>query len=390
MSEKLTILKQNGWRWHIVDARLLDGWFDVWEKYCQEQCIKANPVRKVFTVDGLFHVKLEEPAETFRKIRSMFRPKAQIEFNIGQALEDAGVNVVKHLGWAQNGSCNMLLTASLSSSVSVHDYWMKEIVFGNGDSGIFLNKYAAFLKDFFASGFFHPDFHSGNILYSLKNDSFALVDVYGVSHPKGLSSKQRKIHEHIVFDLKYGMNKEQAAEFILECGIKSDLSSAIRFWEEGLTVEYKRVKNSFPKRLRQISENYQKFVNRIEEEDRVFLLKRFPIGLPGINEIEIPDHLNGNHYDVVQLPAEAANDLWTKSFLLNMLGFDHIQPIVFEEPNVLYFEKIPKATTEASAEDIAHFNEKAEMCGLKIVDTRLLRTANNRVLIEDIRQIGLT
>ncbi|QSH41142.1 lipopolysaccharide kinase InaA family protein [Lentisphaerota bacterium ZTH] len=390
MTRDLKVVKRNGWTWHIVDPQLLDGWFNDWESFCQDSCIKSNPVRRVFTVDNLFHVKLEQPLGAGRKLKSFFSPKASKEFNVGRALEAAGIKVVKHLGWARKGSHNMLLTESLQAAVSVHDYWMRQIVFNGGDRTHFLLNYAAFLKEFLNSGFYHPDFHCGNILYSPQSKSFALVDVYGISKPARLTAKQRHIHEHIVFEFKYGIDREEAAALIVAAGIKKDINSALSFWHKGLTAEYRRIRNAFPKRLQQLNEYYPKYVNRIETDDsRVFVIKLFPTGLAEFTAGEIPDNLNGNHFDVMQVPADAARDLWIKSFKLNLLGIDHIQPLIFEEPNVLYFEKVQKGTSEAFPEDIACLEEKAELCGIEIADTRILKTAAGRVMIEDIRQVGL-
>ena len=182
----------NNWTWFIENTALLHGWFDKWQEFARDSIVKQSSVRIVFKVEDLFYVKLEQPLGLWRRLRSFFSPKAASEFTVGRALEAAGVPVVKHLGWAQCGSSNMLLTEAVPDSCSVHEYWHNEIVYGNLPKKKFLNNFAEFLKVFLTSGFYHPDFHLGNILYSPSTEKFALVDVYGVTFPNELSRQTDK------------------------------------------------------------------------------------------------------------------------------------------------------------------------------------------------------
>ena len=217
-----------------------------WQEFARDSVVKQSSVRVVFKVEDLFYVKLEQPLGLWRRLRSFFSPKAASEFTVGHALEAAGVPVVKHLGWAQCGSSNMLLTEAVPGSCSVHEYWHNEIVYGNLPKRKFLDSFAEFLKVFFASGFYHPDFHLGNILYSPETEKFALVDVYGVSRPNELSDKQINEHSRIFLELYRGLSDPEAADFIIKVRDDLTLETARDFWKTGLAENLFSLKNHGP------------------------------------------------------------------------------------------------------------------------------------------------
>ena len=292
--------------------------------------------------------------------------------------------MVKHLGWAQCGSSNMLLTEAVPDSCSVHEYWHNEIVYGNLPKKKFLDNFAEFLKVFFASGFYHPDFHLGNILYSPSTEKFALVDVYGVSRPNELSDKQINEHSRIFLELFRGLNDAEAADFIIKVRDDLTLETARDFWKAGLAGKPAQFEKSWSKRREQIENNYSKFIEVLNISDNEFLVRKVLGTTPAVSLEMIPDCLTGNYFDIMRLPCGKAEEIWLESFRLELLGIDHLRPLVFEKPGVLYFEKAPDGTPKAPQDKAEEFIARAKTLGVDVDADSLLQLPNGRIVIAEI------
>ena len=374
----------NNWTWFIEDTALLHGWFERWQEFARDSVVKQNPVRMVFKVEELFYVKLEQPFDFWRKLRNFLSPKAAREFAAGRALEAAGVSVVKHLGWAKCGSSNMLLTEAMPDSSSVNEYWYNEIIYGNDSKKKFLDNFAEFLKVFFASGFYHPDFHLGNILYSPTSQSFALVDIYGISRPNELSERHIDEHSRIFLELYRGLSDSEAVDFLMK--VRTDLNplKAREFWADGLEARATHAQKDWDKRQKQIQEHYSKFIKVLNIADNEFLVRKAPGAVPAVSLDKIPDCLNGNYFDVIRLPNAEAENLWLESFRLELLGIDQLRPLVFEKPGVLYFEKAPDGAPKAPQDKAEEFIARAKIAGVDINPESLLQLSNDRIALAKI------
>ena len=372
-------IKVDNWRWQIEDAALLHNWFEHWEKTASQDTVKENPVRIVFKVDDLFYVKMERPTGFWRKLRSLLYPKAAREFAVGQALEAADVPVVRHLGWARNGSANMLLTEAMPDSRSVLEYWYSEIIYGNLEPHKFLAGFGEFLKTFFNSGFYHPDFHIGNILYSPATENFALVDVYGISFVGKLSSRQTAAHNRIFLELWRGLSDSEAVDFITQVCNNLTSEEALEFWQSGLSRRIEITHKDWVKRQAQILDNYAKFIEVVKTPENEFLIRKQPGPIPAVNLVEIPDCLNGNNFDIIRLSKDEAEELWLESFRWELLGVDHLRPLVYEKPGVLYFEKAPHDTHFPSPEKIKEFIARAKLAGIEVDQETLQQFPGGRI-----------
>ena len=373
-------IKIDNWKWHIEDQALLADWFSNRDSYMQNSFVKKNPVRIVYKVEDLFFVKQEQPETFWRKLRNYFFPKASREFAIGKELELSGVPVVRHLGWAQNGSSNILLTEALPNSRSVLEYWYSEIVYGGTSPKKFIESFADFLKLFFISGFYHPDFHLGNILYSPSEDYFALVDVYGVTRPDNLSKKQINRHSNIFLELAQGLSDNEAVDLILKVRSELTREEALDFWEKGLVRRKEKALKNMEKRLNQIKNNYSKFIAAFKSHGNDFLVRKQPGAIPTVKISDIPACLNGNNFDVIRLSAEEAVEIWEKSFRAELLGIDHIRPLVFEKPGTLYYEKLPESAHKPSEDIVERFLKRAYNSGIKIDKNSIIQFPSGRVV----------
>jgi len=373
-------IQVRNWIWFIENTALLHGWFERWQEFARDSVVKENPVRIVFKIEDNFYVKLEQPVDFWRKLRNFLSPKAAKEFAAGRALEASGVPVVKHLGWAKCGSRNMLLTESMPNSCSVYEYWHNKIIYGNASKKTFLLNFAEFLKVFFASGFYHPDFHLGNILYSPTTKSFALVDVYGISHPNKLSERQINKHKRIFLELYRGLSDSEAVNFLMQVRNELTMEEAKNFWEAGLIERAARTQKDWPKRCAQLQNNYFKFIKVLNTSGKEFLVRKIFGSMPTVDLDKIPDCLTSNYFDIMRLTHSEAENLWLESFRLELLGIDHLRPLVFERPDVLYYEKVSDGALRVPQDRAEEFLARAKIAGVEINGESLLQLANGRTV----------
>ncbi len=380
-----TMIKQKiaGWRWHLRQAGLLDHWFARYPDYLRDHCVKANPIRQVFQVDDLFHVKLEHASGRLKLIRNLFSPKAKREFKIGLELEAAGVPVTRHLGWGWQGGASMLLTETLSDAISAQSYWYDQIVYGSSSTTVFLSRFVDFIAAFLSSGFYHPDLHFGNILYLPSSKSFALVDVYGARRPRnGVSEQQQQqMRRNILFAMRHGIHRRQAIKLTMQLELADNAIDANRVWLDGLRALTGRINAEWPKRRRQLMQGYGKFILAKEVGSEYWLIRKNPGGTPCVDPLLVPDVLNGNNYDVIQMPSHQAEERWLNSFRLEMLGIDQCRPLVFEPPNLLYFERLSDGARPAPEELARDVVEEAEVFGSVISSDCLLMLPNGRIIL---------
>ena len=102
-STELSMEQRRGWKWRLRASGLLDSWFDQYEQYLKSSLVKSNPVRSVFKVNDQYFVKLDRPQNLLHKLRAYLCCKARSEFDTAMQLENAGIPVVKYLGWGRRG-----------------------------------------------------------------------------------------------------------------------------------------------------------------------------------------------------------------------------------------------------------------------------------------------
>ena len=331
------------WHWILREAGILDSWFDNYQNLVKSHAVKSNPVRTVFHYDDYF-IKLDRPEKILHKLRSRWRSKAQIEFEIALTLEQASVPVVKHLGWGQCGDASMLLTRAFPHSVTVMDYWLKSFVYGKADPTTFLEHFGRFLQTFFAANCYHPDFHTGNILYDPYSNKFALVDLYGIkADNRPLTQAELLKMYGIITCLRTVVSDTEAIAFIKKFKFKLDNKSPESLWQQLLEREISRIKAEWPKRKRQIIAEYDKFITRCDDKNGKYLFRNNQNRQPYI-KAELPLNTIAPKLYPLNLPSAEAERRWVAAFLNDFLGNEQNMPLVWYQPydspnSILYFLK---------------------------------------------------
>jgi hypothetical protein len=212
------------------------------ERFGSAATVKTNPVREVRT-DGEFYYKLDRRSgHGFAK-----------EFAAAELLASRDIPVVEHVWQGRIAEGELLVTRALCGSPTVREYLAARV-----PDAEFRRKFAEFIRDYLASGLGHDDLHIGNILYTVKEGRFTLVDVRAVR-----SSRREKYPYNICracLELRRHLARREVCAMLELVGVPEPL----RFFDRGLEIEAAALKREWAKRRRQILSGYPKFTH-VEE-----------------------------------------------------------------------------------------------------------------------------
>ena len=207
------------------------------ERFGRAVVVKTNPVREVRT-DGEFYYKLDR-----RSSHGFAR-----EFAAAKLLEACKIPVVEHVWQGRIPEGEVLVTRALADAPTVREYIANRV-----PDAEFRRKFAAFLRGYLDSGLGHDDLHIGNILYSVNEGRFVLVDVRAVR-----SARREKLPYNICracLELRRHLTKGEVCAMLAVVGVPEPE----RFFERGLAIEAAARKREWPKRRDQILTGYPKF-----------------------------------------------------------------------------------------------------------------------------------
>jgi len=203
--------------------------------------VKKNPVREVRT-DGEFYYKLD------RRGTHGFSG----EFRAAKLLEERGIPVVEHVWQGRIPAGDVLVTRALADAPTVLEYLARRV-----PDAEFQRKFALFIRDYLASGLGHDDLHVGNILYSVGEGRFVLVDVRAV---RRFRSRKRPYNIcRACLELRRHLAKREVCAMLEIVGVPGPE----RFFDRGLESEAAALKREWPRRRSQILSGYPKFT-RVE------------------------------------------------------------------------------------------------------------------------------
>ena len=211
------------------------------ERFSRAAVVKTNPVREVRT-DGEFFYKLDR-----RSGRTFAR-----EFRAAELLESRNVPVVRHLWHGRIAEGAVLVTRALAGAPTVREYIARRV-----PDAEFRRKFAAFIRDYLATGLGHDDLHIGNVLYSTEEGRFVLVDVQAVRRRR--LKKLPYVIVRAVLELRRHLSRAECCEMLKIVGVPD----AERFFDRALVTEAAALKREWEKRRSQILSGYPKFT-RVE------------------------------------------------------------------------------------------------------------------------------
>lgn len=309
----------NNWVWEIEDPGFLEYWFSDYEQYLKENSIKSNPERDVFTivVEGkIYYVKYSHPTSLLQKTRSKINPKSAAEFNSAKLLEESGVPTPKVMGWGKKGTESMLVTEAVPEAINTRQYWFAIEYRDFAKRKTFLAKFANFLKHFLESGFYHPDFHLGNLLIRENGEklSFILIDPYGVVDEDPLSEKKKMEMLCIIGALRGEINDQTGIDLVEAIIPEFDEEKAADIWQEILISESMKTMKLWEKRQDRILTDLR-YSQLLGNDDLHVRIRKNFAGELCLNLNSPADIVNHqDDYDLQEMDAAEAKRAWLKSF----------------------------------------------------------------------------
>lgn len=307
------------------------------------ELIKNTPFRVVCRKNGCFIKLYITPpgAGLFRWIKDRFFPKARSEFETLCELQKDFVPVVQPIAWGQaGGMASCLVTREFPDSTSANDYFHTFAGEKNQECQDFFNGWCSFVRDFLRSGFDHPDFHNGNILYRENDHLFTLVDVHGIRRKFRPDTRRMAM---IIREFAAYLPKTKLLHLIENCGIHKPEN----FYREMYRYSARQIRKEYPRRLNQLNNNYEKFICRKGNKFRYRNGARDLIPLEDAVRMEFAPR--------------RAQIFREMDLFLNLCNIPRLRIAAFEPPDVLYVEKSIDAVSKTDREDL---QERLILCGL--------------------------
>ncbi len=384
----------NGWQWHLKNPDILEPWFHSWKQIAKKNMIKSSCVRAVFRVEtekAAYYVKYNYPLSLTSKIHSTFIPKSKSEFNSSLLLEEQDISVVEICGWGRRGTESMLITKELEDSVNARTLWFSEERMNPQLKKAFLDSLSDFLRKFMSSGFYHPDFHLGNMMIRRSDMDFVLVDTHGIEKKKKLRDSQYFRMIRVIGALRGEITDMEAGELILKSLLAKDFASADEIWYRILEAEAAEIEKLWDKREKQIIAGTGKYCKVFKTAEGYGMSIRNSIS--GQSLVDNKVYLRGKLeeiYEPVELNAAEARAFWLTSFRLQFHRIPHRMPIAWirKDQNrsiLLYCKNNPGAFKKS--EKIGEFLKRCRVAGIKHDISGRLSVYRGAVLISDLNNL---
>lgn len=309
----------NNWTWEIDDPGFLEYWFSDLDILRDERSVKANSEREVFTIEvegKTYYVKYSHPSSLLQKTRSKINPKLAAEFNSAKLLEMSGIPTPKVIGWGKKGPESMLITEAVPNAINARQCWFSIGYRDFSRRKVFLAKFATFLRNFLESGFYHPDFHLGNLLVIERGEkiAFILIDPYGVIDADPLSEKQKREMLCIIGALRGEINDQTGIDLITTILPDFNDEKAADAWQKIVISESMKTIKLWEKRQERILTDPRYSQGLGDDELHVRIRKDFA-GKPCLNLDSPADIVNHqDEYDLQEMESEDAEKAWLLSF----------------------------------------------------------------------------
>ncbi|MFA6290626.1 MAG: hypothetical protein WC637_02530 [Victivallales bacterium] len=394
-SDRFIKSRVNGWDWHLINPGILEPWFHSWKQIAKKNMIKSSCVRAVFRVEtdkAAYYVKYNYPLSLTSKIHSSFIPKSKSEFYSSLLLEEEGISVVEICGWGRRGTESMLITKELEDSVNARNLWFSEERMNPQLKKAFLDSLSDFLGKFMSSGFYHPDFHLGNMMIRRSDMGFVLVDTHGIEKKKKLRDSQYFRMVRVIGALRGEITDREAGELILKSLLAKDYAAADEIWYRILEAEAAEIEKLWDKREKQIMAGTGgKYCRVFKTAEGYGISVRNSVS--GQSLVDKKVYLQGELekvYEPSELNKSEARDLWLTSFRLQFHRIPHRMPIAWickdQNRSVLLYRKNNPGPVKRN-EKVGEFLKRCRVAGIKHDISGRLSVHRGSVLISDLNNL---
>ena len=321
------------WRWMQLTDGILDHWFNDIQNALQEGKVKSSAERDVFKIkfnSQNYFVKYSHPSTFIQKFRAYLSPKLIKEFHSIKLLQKYDIPTPLPVAAGFKGSKSILITEAVEETADVRTFWFSNY----SDSLIrdkFITDYTIFLKNFFKTNLFHPDFHPGNILVKKDNGkyNFYLIDTYGIKRYKKLSENKLFQMLTILGAMRGELSDREASEIIGNI-TGYPLGEASELWLKIQINETVKTEKLWEKRKLKVFNN-SKYTIKTEMSECTVLIRKDLTGTPCIDIQQLKNLQTSDGSDnsikVDQIPSQEAELIWSNSFKMEFYRIPVEKPV---------------------------------------------------------------
>jgi hypothetical protein len=285
----------------------------------------------------------------------------------------------------------MLITRELEDSVNARTFWFSEECMNSQLKNAFLDSLSDFLRKFMSSGFYHPDFHLGNLMMKRSDMDFVLVDTHGIEKKKRLGDSQYFRMVRVIGALRGEISDREAGELFLKSRLSKDFAAAEILWYRILEAEAAEIERLWDKRKKQIIAGTGTYcrVFKNAEGDGISIRN----SVSGQSLIDNKVYRKGNLeevYEPVNLNGGEARGVWLASFRLQFHRIPHRMPIAWirkdQNKSVLLYRRDNPGYI-GKTEKVGEFLKRCRAAGIRHDISGKLSEYRGGVLISDLNGV---
>ena len=230
------------------------------------ELVKRNPKRKVFRLscpDGSSLFLKLFAHQNFIQRRLYFY--AENEYNAAKKLEKLDLPVIRYLAWGRLKDGGFCLSEGIPGAVSCRRRFFESLIRQPAELAEFIDLLSDLTRQLLSRRIRHPDFHLGNILFSLKNRQLYLPDPWGVRPMLfGFGGKRQRIELcHPWLEIRGCVPEKLLLEGVQFSGLSSSASEAEKLLDEAAVLYSRRLQRHRRKLDLRILSGKSKFATEI-------------------------------------------------------------------------------------------------------------------------------
>lgn len=227
--------------------------------------VKQNPKRKVYCL------RCPDGSELYLKLFARqclldrhFRFYASCEYQAAKRLEALGLPVIRYLAWGRLHYGGFCISEGVPEAVQARRYFFETLSVRPGLRADFLTRLSETTLQLVRNRIRHPDFHLGNILYSLAEKKIFLPDPWGVRPCWFWREHHLELLSLPWLEMSGSVSEDEILTGLQESGLARDPDSARSLLERTAVSYERRLRKHWKKLSARILSGHSKYATEVE------------------------------------------------------------------------------------------------------------------------------
>lgn len=236
--------------------------------------VKSNPKRKVFRLANdsgkEYYLKLFAPQ---RFPFNIIRNYAAKEYRIARELEGAAVPIITYCLWGKaENSCCFCFSEGIPNAVPARKFFFQgHLLKDRSLQQYFTDSLNEIIRSLHEKHFFHPDFHTGNMIFCPEEKRMLLLDPWGI-HETFFRSGGAKLSLCTVWmELKDFISDDEILDHMISSGLCKKKMEALSLLEKAAKIYAKKSLARRAKLHKRLLAGHYRFSTVRNEEDGKYI-----------------------------------------------------------------------------------------------------------------------